>query len=120
MVTPSAESVGAKAIRVTQAGKVLPPSLSINVEDPETGFKFQASGVQYEGASNIQVTAVNTDWNARAVDAEGNAVTWFSVVADKENGLSKISINMSKNETTEERVGYLLITATVEEVRISG
>ena len=38
VVTPSAESVGAKAIRVTQAGKVLPPSLSINVEDPETGI----------------------------------------------------------------------------------
>ena len=116
VVTPSAESVGAKAIRVTQAGKVLPPSLSINVEDPETGITFKANGEVASGTTSIQVTAVNTDWNARAVDAEGNAVTWFSVVADKENGLSKISINMSKNETTEERVGYLLITATVEEV----
>ena len=115
VVTPSAESVGAKAIRVTQAGKVLPPSLSINVEDPETGLHFRANGAASD-AGTIRVTAVNTDWNARAVDAEGNAVTWFSVVADKENGLSKISINMSKNETTEERVGYLLITATVEEV----
>ena len=122
VVTPSAESVGAKAIRVTQAGKVLPPSLSINVEDPETGFKFQASGVQYEGASNIQVTAVNTDWNARAVDAEGNAVTWFSVAVNKEDGLSSIGLTVTKNETYEERVGYVVITATVEgvpEIRVT-
>ena len=96
VVTPSAESVGAKAIRVTQAGKVLPPSLSINVEDPETGFKFQASGVQYEGASNIQVTAVNTDWNARAVDADGNAITWLKITVNKNDGLSSINVDVSK------------------------
>ncbi len=122
VVTPSAESVGAKAIRVTQAGKVLPPSLSINVEDPETGFKFQASGVQYEGASNIQVTAVNTDWNARAVDADGNAITWLKITVNKNDGLSSINVDVTKNETYEERVGYVLITATVEgvpEIRVT-
>ena len=122
VITPSAESVGAKAIRVTQAGKVLPPSLSINVEDPETGFKFQASGVQYEGASNIQVTAVNTDWNARAVDADGNAITWLKITVNKNDGLSSINVDVTKNETYEERVGYVLITATVEgvpEIRVT-
>ena len=53
VVTPSAESVGAKAIRVTQAGKVLPPSLSINVEDPETGITFKANGEVASGTTSI-------------------------------------------------------------------
>ena len=121
VVTPSAESVGAKAIRVTQAGKVLPPSLSINVEDPETGLHFRANGAASD-AGTIRVTAVNTDWNARAVDAEGNAVTWFSVAVNKEDGLSSIGLTVTKNETYEERVGYVVITATVEgvpEIRVT-
>ena len=122
IVTPDTKSVNPKAVRVTQKGKVLPPSLSINVEDPETGFKFQASGVQYEGASNIQVTAVNTDWNARAVDADGNAITWLKITVNKNDGLSSINVDVTKNETYEERVGYVLITATVEgvpEIRVT-
>ncbi len=69
VVTPSAESVGAKAIRVTQAGKVLPPSV-INVEDPETSITFRRMERLATGTTSIQVTAVNTDWNTRAVDAE--------------------------------------------------
>lgn len=122
MVTPSAESVGAKAIRVTQAGKVLPPSLSVNEEELADGFKYSASGAKYTGPNNIRVTAVNTDWNARAVDAEGNAVTWFSVKTNKENKIQSIGVDVTKNETYEERVGYVLITATVEgvpEIRVS-
>mgnify|MGYP000808374704 FL=1 len=99
VVTPSAESVGQKAIRVTQAGKVLPPSLSINVEDPETGITFKANGEVASGTTSIQVTAVNTDWNARAVDAEGNAVTWFSVKTNKENKIQSIGVDVTKNET---------------------
>ena len=122
VITPSAESVGAKAIRVTQAGKVLPPSLSIDMEDPEAGFKFQANGQKYVGPSNIRVTAVNTDWNARAVDAEGNAITWLKTTVNKNDGLSSINVDVAKNETYEERVGYVLITATVEgvpEIRVT-
>ena len=122
VITPSAESVGAKAIRVTQAGKVLPPSLSVNEEELADGFKYSASGAKYAGPSNIRVTAVNTDWNARAVDAEGNAVTWFSVKTNKENKIQSVGVDVTKNETTEERVGYVLITATVEgvpEIRVS-
>ena len=122
VITPSAESVGAKAIRVTQAGKVLPPSLSVNEEELADGFKYSASGAKYTGPNNIRVTAVNTDWNARAVDAEGNAVTWFSVKTNKENKIQSIGVDVTKNETYEERVGYVLITATVEgvpEIRVS-
>ena len=122
VVTPSAESVGQKAIRVTQAGKVLPPSLSVNEEELADGFKYSASGAKYTGPNNIRVTAVNTDWNARAVDAEGNAVTWFSVKTNKENKIQSIGVDVTKNETYEERVGYVLITATVEgvpEIRVS-
>ena len=122
VITPSVSSVGAKAIRVTQAGKVLPPSLSVNEEELADGFKYSASGAKYTGPNNIRVTAVNTDWNARAVDAEGNAVTWFSVKTNKENKIQSIGVDVTKNETYEERVGYVLITATVEgvpEIRVS-
>ena len=116
VITPSVSSVGPKAIRVTQAGKVFPPSLSINVEDPETGITFDANGESTSGVHDILVTAVNTDWNVRAVDAEDNAVTWFRATANKDNGVSVINLAVDKNETTEERVGYVLITATAEEV----
>ena len=113
VVTPSAESVGAKAIRVTQAGKVLPPSLSVDV-DPETGVVCWANG-DLQGRTNIRVTAVNVDWTARAVDAEGNAVQWFSVTEHK-GEIATISFSVTKNETYEERVGYVLIRANNEEV----
>ena len=116
VVTPSVSSVGQKPIRVTQAGKVLPPSLSIDVEDPETGFTVDANGNITHGSNSIHVTAVNTDWNARAVDAEDKAVTWFTATANKDDGLATIILSVDKNETLEERVGYVLITATVEEV----
>ena len=124
VITPSAESIGAKAIRVTQAGKVLPPSLSIDMEDPETGVRFRANGAAYNGVedTSIRVTAVNTDWNARAVDAEGNAITWLKTTVNKNDGLSSINVDVAKNETYEERVGYVLITATVEgvpEIRVT-
>lgn len=115
VVTPSAESVGAKAIRVTQAGKVFPPSLSIDVEDPETGLKFRANGEAYD-TRTIMVTAVNTDWSARAVDADGNALSWFKTNVYNGDGVSNVSLEVTKNETFEERVGYVLITATAEEV----
>ena len=118
VITPSVSSVGPKAIRVTQAGKVFPPSLSISIADPETGVRFRANGAAYNGTAdtNIRVTAVNTDWNVQAVDAEDNAVTWFRATANKNEGLSNISLTVDPNETFEERVGYVLITATAEEV----
>ena len=118
VITPSVSSVGPKAIRVTQAGKVFPPSLSINVEDPETGVRFRANGAGYNGTddTSIRVTAVNTDWDAKAIDADGNAVTWFAVTANKDDGMSMITLTVTPNETFEERVGYVLVTATAEEV----
>ena len=114
VVTPSVSSVGPKAIRVTQAGKVFPPSLSIDVEDPETGFTVDANGNITNGSSSIHVTAVNTDWNVRAVDAEDKAVTWLGVDAHKESGV--VNVYPARNETFEDRVGYVLITAAAEGV----
>lgn len=116
VVTPSVESLGKKAVRVTQAGKDFLPSLSVDLEDPETGLRFKANGESENAVKTIRVTAVKTDWTARAVDAAGNAASWFKAVVNKEDGLSKVDVDVTMNETLEERVGYVVIKATEEEV----
>lgn len=111
VVTPNEESAGKKAIRVTQAAKVLPSSLTIDVEDPQAGLTFGRNGMPHvnEG-DHINVTAVNVDWDAKALDAEDKEVTWFTVDVNKNDGLSSIHINMQSNDEFEERVGYVVIT----------
>lgn len=109
IVVPSEESVGKKAIRVTQKELVLPPSLSIDVDDPEAGLSFHRNGMA-NGADKINVTAVNVNWNATAVDADNNPVTWFEVMVNKKDGLSSIGLQVFPNPEFNERVGYVVIT----------
>ena len=65
-LTPSAESAGPKAIRVTQEAKVLPPSLSITLDngsEPNEGYHYDYKGTdgQYD---KITLQAVNIEWSA--------------------------------------------------------
>ena len=64
-LTPSAESVGPKAIRVTQEAKVLPPSFSMSYE----GGELPAEGfvADYKGSASFQiaVTPVNVIWDVK-------------------------------------------------------
>src|SRR5699024_1714225 len=65
VLTPGEETVGQKAIRVTQEAKVLPPSFSMTYEGgdlPEKGFEFDYMG---QGMYSVQVQAVNVTWTVK-------------------------------------------------------
>lgn len=123
VVTPSVESMGKKAVRITQAGKVLPPSLSVELEDPEqTGLAFEASGAA-KGESTVYVNAVNVEWSAKGIDADGNTVSWIDVTANQpeDSNRGNIYVAVTKNEAYEERIGYVLVsskTEGIEDIRI--
>jgi len=75
-LTPSAESVGPKAIRVTQEAKVLPPSFSMSYnggEIPEEGFTIHYKG---ETSYDVDVVPVNVEWNVK-VEYEAGSSGWL-------------------------------------------
>ena len=70
-LTPSVESVGPKAIRVTQEAKVLPPSLTMTYKGgtlPEEGFVSDYIG---RGHFSVDVCPVNVSWNVRTEYVSG-------------------------------------------------
>ena len=100
-LTPSVESAGPKAIRVTQEAKVLPPSFSMSYNDgdvPEEGFVINYKG---QNRYSINVVPVNVEWNVTTeYDAGGSG--WLAV--DKYEGdavnLINIGVNISNSENT--------------------
>lgn len=115
-VTPSEEGAGSKVIRVTQKELVLPPSLSIDV-DPETGLVFHRNGQAKEGERNsIKVTAVNVDWDAKAVDENEKDVAWLTLLVNKGGEYASVGIDMRPNTEFTERVAYVVITSDNEAV----
>lgn len=116
IVTASEESAGKRVIRVTQKELVLPPSLSIDV-DPETGLVFHRNGHPKEGGeSSIKVTAVNVDWDAKAVDENNKDIEWFTLWVNKGEDYASVSIDMQPNKEYRERIGYIVITSDNEDV----
>ena len=108
-LTPSVESVGPKAIRVTQEAKVLPPSLTITYageEVPEEGLVMGYRG------SNImlRLAPVNLTWSARADAA------WLNIKPYSNDNVHHIEIMMDGqvNESSEPRSGNIIITTDAE------
>lgn len=113
VVTPSDDAATAKAVRVIQEGKVIPPSLSVS---PSTPIE-----IAYNEDTNIilNVEAVNTEWSARAENADGNALSWVSVVTSTGEGY--VNVMPERNTLKEPRSGFIVVTAEaegIEEVRI--
>lgn len=103
-INPSESSVGAKAIRIVQVGKVLPPSLSVNITEIPLSFKFNMP-------EQVFVTAINTNWLLKIVEEDGvTPATWIKVTEEREN--SFIMISAEVNTTLTARSGYVILTAT--------
>ena len=117
-LTPSAESVGPKAIRVTQEAKVLPPSLTMTYNDgdvPEEGFVIDYLGRK---RYTINVVPVNLDWNVRVSYDNEKEKDWLTVnpFKDEDSGIHNISINANdkKNENSVPRTARVIVTTDVE------
>ena len=115
-LTPSVESAGPKAIRVTQEAKVLPPSLTMTYNDgdvPEEGFVIDYLGRK---RYTINVVPVNLDWNVRV--SYDNEKDWLTVnpFKDEDSGIHNISINANdkKNENSAPRTARVIVTTDVE------
>ena len=117
-LTPSAESVGPKAIRVTQEAKVLPPSLTMTYNDgdvPEVGFVIDYLGRKRYTINDVPV---NLDWNVRVSYDNEKEKDWLTVnpFKDEDSGIHNISINANdkKNENSAPRTARVIVTTDVE------
>ena len=116
IVTPDTKSVNPKAVRVTQKGKVLPPSLSTSVESGKLEFDYSVVV-----GTTVYVTAVDVNWDAKVSDTPdvvGNPVEWLKVSGiTKENvDTPYFSVRPETNTTTEARSAYVVVTSDNPEV----
>ena len=115
-LTPSVESVGPKAIRVTQEAKVLPPSFSMSYnggEVPAEGFVIDYKG---QNKYSIDVVPVNIEWSVKTeYDAGGSG--WLTI--DKFEGeVNRINIQVdihnSENTSPDPRTARVVVTTSEE------
>jgi len=118
-LTPSAESAGPKAIRVTQEAKVLPPSFSMSYnggEIPEEGFTIHYKG---ETSYDVDVVPVNVEWNVK-VEYEAGGSGWLEANKVESENVNKIHIacNLDKRENTssDPRTARVVVTTNVEDI----
>lgn len=116
ILTPSEESVGPKAVRVTQEAKVLPPSLSISYEDgevPEEGFSFDYRGHVQGGLTTIDIEAVNISWNA-TVSYDTGASNWVTLFPHQSETKNHVQFRVAENAEAEPRSCRLVISTDTE------
>ena len=118
-LTPSVESAGPKAIRVTQEAKVLPPSFSMSYnggEIPEEGFTIHYKG---ETSYDVDVVPVNVEWNVK-VEYEAGGSGWLEANKVESENVNKIHIacNLDKRENTssDPRTARVVVTTNVEDI----
>ena len=113
-LTPSVESVGPKAIRVTQEAKVLPPSFSMSYEGgelPAEGFVTDYKGAAY---FQIAVTPVNVIWDVKT-QYESGGNDWLQVSKYESETVNRITINFNlRNDSPETRTATITVTTDAE------
>ena len=118
-LTPSVESVGPKAIRVTQEAKVLPPSFSMSYEGgelPEEGIV-----IRYKGSTDsydVDVVPVNVEWNVK-VEYETGGSGWLEVdtYENDSEGIYKIKIACKQENTSSDpRTARVVVTTDAEDI----
>ena len=113
VLTPGEETVGQKAIRVTQEAKVLPPSFSMTYEGgeiPEEGFTADYKGIN---SWQISVVPVNVTWEVTTQYESGS--NWLSVSKYESDDLNFINIGCNtRNESPEPRTARVVVTTDVE------
>ena len=118
-LTPSVESVGPKAIRVTQEAKVLPPSFSMSYNGgdvPEEGFIIDYKG---QNQYSIDVVPVNIEWNVKTeYDAGGS--DWLQAEKIEGDAVNRINIGVSifnsENTSSDPRTARVVVTTNVEDI----
>lgn len=115
IVTPDNGEVQPKAVRVTQKGRLLPPSLGISVESGRMEF-----GYTVVGGTAVYVTAVDVEWDAVVSDTPGEVggeVEWLKVTGIvKDSETPYFIVKPDNNPTTEERTAYVVVTSDNPEV----
>ena len=114
-LTPSAESAGPKAIRVTQEAKVLPPSLTMTYKGgtlPEEGFVSDYIG---RGHFSVDVCPVNVSWNVRTEYVSGGT-GWLQVDKFESAQSSAIIIDfgLNRNDSPDPRTARVVVTTNAE------
>ena len=118
-LTPSMESAGPKAIRVTQEAKVLPPSFSMSYNGgdvPEEGFIIDYKG---QNQYSIDVVPVNIEWNVKTeYDEEGS--DWLQAEKIEGDAVNRINIGVSifnsENTSSDPRTARVVVTTNVEDI----
>lgn len=109
IITPAIESAPKKAIRVTQEGRILPPSLELSARE----LTFDA--IRGMGQS-VTVKAVNVNWTAQVVREEGADVSWIEMSITNTEENSYFTVNVATNPLLEERRGYIEVKSNHPEV----
>ena len=109
VITPSDDAADSKAIRIIQEGRILPPSLTVSPSDP---IEIPYNGIDGKLYVLLTVTAENTEWSAKATDAEGNALDWATATASTGEGY--INLSFTRNTQKQPRSGILVVTPTAE------
>ncbi len=102
--------VGPKAVKVVQEGRVLQPSLGVDVRELQFGSRAEMLG------QTVNVAAVAVDWKvvtSDTPDTSGNPVEWISIVSERD---SYFIVNVETNATLEERSGYVVVTSGQDDV----
>lgn len=109
IITPDKDSAPKKAVRITQEGRPIVPSLEVSPKE----LMFEA----IRGLSqNVTVTAVGGDWTAAVLREDEIDVSWIELSLVKNDEHSFFSVNVVTNPTLEERRGYIVVKSTNPEV----
>ncbi len=90
-------------------GQDSPPSLTVSPSDP---IEIPYNGIDGKLYVLLTVTAENTEWSAKATDAEGNALDWATATASTGEGY--INLSFTRNTQKQPRSGLLVVTPTAE------
>lgn len=110
VISADVAGVGPKAVKVVQEGRVLQPSLGVDVRELHFGSRAEMLG------QTVNVAAVAVDWKvvtSDTPDTSGNPVEWISIVSERD---SYFIVNVETNATLEERSGYVVVTSGQDDV----
>lgn len=117
VVMPSEKSAAPKSIRVIQEAAEPVPSMTVTPMD-DMHFSWKEEGTVQ--ILTVQLVAV-PDYAVKAVDEEGNAITWLKLTKKNTESSKSIHVSAETNPTLESRSGYIIISPFaegLEDVRI--
>ncbi len=115
VITADKESVSPQTVRVVQEAKVLPPSMSVTLDngaEPDKGYAYDYKGT--DGTQGkITVQAVNVEWSA-TVSYDSETTDWITINQYKGEEVNMITFTVAKNLSPESRTGKIIVTTETE------